>query len=305
MADITIVGGINIDIEGCPFEDLKYEDSNPGSISFSHGGVGRNITENVARMGGDVAMISVIGDDHMGLGAKEELDSLGVDTSRIRRIAGKNSAIYLSILNNHKDMEVAICDMDIVDYITPEFLEANIDLLKGSKVVALDGNLNEEILMYITQRLEGTALFFDPVSSTKAVRAIKSIGKFQCIKPNIMEAEALSGIKIEDEAGLKKAGQWFIDRGVEKVFITLNKEGVYYKDQTQEGFIKPKPVKINSATGAGDSFSAAILMGMVKEMNIKEIAEYGMAAAHVTLESSHAVNKDMCNTEIERRTENV
>ena len=42
MAEITIIGGINIDIEGCPFGSLKAEDSNPGKISLAYGGVGRN-----------------------------------------------------------------------------------------------------------------------------------------------------------------------------------------------------------------------------------------------------------------------
>lgn len=63
MAEISIIGGINIDIEGCPFRALQPEDSNPGKISLAYGGVGRNIVENAARLGGDVAMISVIGDD--------------------------------------------------------------------------------------------------------------------------------------------------------------------------------------------------------------------------------------------------
>ena len=77
MADITIIGGINIDIEGRPYNKLKYEDSNPGKISISYGGVGRNIAENAARMGEKVAMISFIGNDQMGIGAKNHLAQIG------------------------------------------------------------------------------------------------------------------------------------------------------------------------------------------------------------------------------------
>ena len=120
-----------------------------------------------------------------------------------------------------------------------------------------------------------------------------------------MEAEVLSGIKIESEADLRRAGQWFIDKGTEKVFITLNKDGVYYKDRRDEGFIRPGKVSVVSATGAGDSFSAAILMGMVRGLSAKDTARYGMAAAQITMESSHAVNEDMCKEEIERRITNV
>lgn len=92
---------------------------------------------------------------------------------------------------------------------------------------------------------------------------------------------------------------------MKKVFITLNKDGVYYKDKDEEGFIRPGRVIVNSATGAGDSFSAAILMGMASGMEIKDIARYGMAAAQITMESRHAVNQYMCKEEIERRIKNV
>ena len=305
MADITIIGGINIDIEGKPFETLRHEDSNPGHILFSHGGVGRNITENIARMGGNVAMVSVIGDDHMGRGAIEELADLGVDISGIKVCRDHGSAIYLSILNEKNDMEVGICDMDIVNVITPEFLDERIELLASSKAVALDGNLNEDTLSYAADKLQGVSLFFDPVSSPKAIRAKNIIGKFSCIKPNIMEAEVLSGIEIQNEADVEKAGRWFISQGVEKVFITLNKDGVYYTDGIKSGFIRPGEVKLNSATGAGDSFSAAILLGMVQDMDVEKIAKFGMAAAQITMESSQAVNKYICKEEVERRIANV
>ena len=120
-----------------------------------------------------------------------------------------------------------------------------------------------------------------------------------------MEAEALSGIKIQGEEDLKKAGSWFIDQGVKMVFITLNKDGVYYKDKNEDGFIRPGNVKIESATGAGDSFSAAILIGMAEGLGVKDIAKRGMAAAQITMESSLPVNKYMSKEEIERRITNV
>lgn len=305
MTDITIIGGINIDIEGRPFKALRYEDSNPGKISISYGGVGRNITENVARMGGKAAMISVIGDDYMGLGAKEHLRKLGVDVSGIDVKNNMTSAVYLSILNDKSDMELAISDMDVVRYIFPEVLERNAELLLSSKVIAVDGNLQKETIEYAAEKFSDVPIFFDPVSTSKAVRAAGVLGKLACIKPNIMEAEALSGIKINGEGDLKKAGSWFIDRGVGMVFITLNKDGVYYRNKEEEGFIRPGKVKIASATGAGDSFSAAILIGMAEGLGIKDIAKLGMAAAQITMESSQAVNHDMCKEEIERRIANV
>ncbi len=302
MAEILVVGGINIDIEGAPFRELKYQDSNPGKVEIAYGGVGRNIAENTARLGGKVAMVSAIGGDELGRSAKAHLAGLGVDVSLIREINDTNSAIYLSILNDGRDMELAVCDMDIIKNITPTYLEENFDKFKDVKAVALDGNLEEEQLRSITEMFSDKKLFFDPVSANKAERAKNVIGAFHSIKPNLIEAEVLSGIKIENEADLKKVGAWFIEQGVANVFITLNKDGVYYKNKTKEGFIRPPEcIKIESATGAGDAFSAVILLGMADDTDTEETAKLGMAASQVAMESEKAVNDKMNFEEIKRR----
>ena len=57
MSDIAIMGGIAADIEGRPDGMLIYADSNPGKIKISYGGVSRNITENLARLGADVSFV--------------------------------------------------------------------------------------------------------------------------------------------------------------------------------------------------------------------------------------------------------
>lgn len=303
MAEILIIGGINIDIEGCPYQKLKYQDSNPGRVKISYGGVGRNIAENAVRLGADVAMVSAIGCDELGRGAKAHLAELGADVSMVREIETASSAIYLAILNEERDMELGVSDMDIIENITPEYLKENAEKFENVKAVALDGNLEENQLGEIMSMFAGKKIFFDPVSANKAVRAKNVIGKFHSIKPNLIEAEVLSGIKIENEDDVKRAGEWFIERGVENVFITLNKDGVYYKNKEKEGFIRPpKCIKIESATGAGDAFSSVILIGMAGGMEIDEIAKLGMAASQVAMESEKAVNDKMNFEEIKRRT---
>lgn len=303
MKEITIVGGINIDIEGSPHKPLVPEDSNPGRIRISFGGVGRNIAENVARTGGSAAMISVVGDDHMGQNAVRHLEGLGVETGGVETISGRNSSMYLSVLNHDHDMAMAISDMDILEELTMANLHRHSRLLLESKAIALDGNLAEDLLEQSTAWLagEGKKLFFDPVSANKAVKAKSCIGRFYAIKPNRIEAEVLSGISIETEADLSRAAEWFRQQGVEQVFITLNKEGVYYCDSRKEGIIRPGKVNLVSATGAGDSFSAMILLGIAEEMDIEYTARMGMAASSMAMESHAAVNQNINREEILRR----
>lgn len=291
---IGIVGGINIDIEGAPFKSIKYRDSNPGKIRLSYGGVGRNIAENLARLGGDCAMVSCVGDEPMSLGAVKYLEDLGVDVSHVRVIHDEMPSMYLSILDENGDMELGISDMDIINNITPAYIDEIRHFLEGMGVVALDGNLTEGLLEHATSVLRGTKMFYDPVSANKGVRAKNFVGRFFAIKPNRIEAEAILGIKIESDEDIRYAGRRFMDLGVSQVYITLGEDGVYYLEEGEEGFIRPrKDLFIRSATGAGDSFSACILLGISLGMRAAKIAEMGMAASRITMESSKAVNEEL------------
>ena len=302
MANILIIGGINIDIEGRPYKELKEQDSNPGEIKISYGGVGRNIAENAARIGEKVAMLSVIGEDELGMGAKQHLENIGVDASMVREIAGRNSAIYLSILSPERDMHLGLCDMGIIEELTPEDIKTAGSAFAEAKVVALDGNLEEEMLKDATETLSDRMLFYDPVSANKACRGKACIGHFHSIKPNLIEAEVLSGMKITNDRELKRAAQYFLDKGIKNVYITLNSGGVYFKNKEKEGFLRPpENMKIESATGAGDAFSATILYGMVRGLEIDEIAALGMAAAQIAMESEKAVNEKINIEDIKRR----
>lgn len=292
MAEIILVGGINIDIEGSPYAALRPADSNPGKVEISYGGVGRNIVENIARLGGDVGMISLTGDDAMGKDAKKHLEGLGVDVRYVEQIPGENTGMYLSILNDANDMELAICNMDIFKRITPEFLEERVPYLEKARVVGVDCNLEFEALDYITSRLD-VPLFLEPVSAAKAERVKLIIGRFHTIKPNRIEAEMLSGIKIDNDDALREAAEWFCNQGVKRVFISLGERGAYYKDADGEGLVAPKLVKLVSATGAGDAFSSAILYGHVNGLTAKEITEMGMACSSIAVETKTAVNPAM------------
>lgn len=290
MSDVSIVGGITADIEGTPYHQLIQGDSNPGKISISYGGVGRNITENLARIGVSVDFISVAGDDLAGRGAVRELEDIGVNTENVQLLKEENTAVYMSILNLVGDMELALCNMDVLERISRDFIDTVCESVKDSRIIGIDTNLTEDVLEYATDKFKEVPLFLDPVSVTKAERAKKIIGRFHTIKPNRMEAEILSGMSIMSGEELDQAGQWFIEQGVKRVFITLGPGGVYYRDGDNSGVIRPKPMQIVSATGAGDAFSAALIYSYLKEFDVKKAAETGMAAAAVAMQSKSAVN---------------
>ncbi len=304
MKKINIIGGITADIEGNPYGQLIMGESNPGKITMSYGGVGRNITENLARIGAEVGFVSAVGDDFTGRGVIRELGELGANIEHINLLEDENTAIYLSILNIFGEMELALCNMDILEKVSTRIIENAMEDLKMSKIIGIDTNLTEETIGYLLEKLDGIPLFLDPVSAAKSERVKNLIGKFHTIKPNRKEAEVITGLTILDENELMQAGKWFEEKGVKRIFITLSGGGVYYKEGSLEGILRPGKVSIVSATGAGDAFSAAILDGFVKGMNVEETAKYGMAAASIAMESKTPVNPKICFEEIMRRMKN-
>lgn len=303
MGQVTIVGGITADIEGHPYEMLVYADSNPGIISITYGGVGRNIAENLCRMGVGTTFFSVVGDDLTGRAAVRELSDIGVDVSGIRLLPGENTATYMSILNMLGDMELALCNMDALEKISPELIDKAASGAADSKMVVLDTNLTEETLNYAIERMGNIPLFLDPVSTTKAERAKNLIGSFHTIKPNRAEAEVLLDMEITDVKALEEAGRAFIEKGVKRVFISLSAGGVYYTDGKKAELQKPvaKLTGEGSATGAGDAFSAGAIYSFIKGYDIEKTVAFSLAAAALAMESKSPVNPQLSFEEIERR----
>ncbi len=305
MSDIAIIGGIAVDIEGHPRERLIYADSNPGRIMISYGGVSRNITENLARMGASVSFCSVAGNDFVGRAAAEQLQLLGVDISGVELLDGESTAIYLSILDNRGDMELALCNMDILERIDRDFMERSAVKAGGAKIVGIDTNMTEENIDYITDKLSGTPIFIDPVSVHKAERIKRLSGRFHTMKPNRLEAEAISGIAIASESDLPRAADWFLEAGVKRLFITLGKQGVFFADEKNSGILRAPQIDIVSATGAGDAFSAACLKAFVDGLGIRETAALAMAASAVAMTAPTAVSTEMSMALLKTKCENA
>jgi pseudouridine kinase len=200
-------------------------------------------------------------------------------------------------------MELALCNMDVLERISTVFIDEAAESMKQSRIIGIDANLTEEVMEYTTRILKDVPLFLDPVSVSKAARAKDVIGRFHTVKPNRMEAEVLSGMSIMNEEELKHAGSWFMEQGVKRVFITLGYGGVFYQDETESGIIRPQANQIVSTTGAGDAFSAAILHSYLKGWDIRKTAEAGMAAASITMDSKSAVSPAMSEEKLKQALE--
>ena len=95
----VVVGGVNVDIGGRSYAKLVAADSNPGRVSISLGGVGRNIAHNMALMGLDVKLLTAMGDDIYGSRIAASCTELGIDASHALRVPDCATSTYLSLIH--------------------------------------------------------------------------------------------------------------------------------------------------------------------------------------------------------------
>ena len=123
-----------------------------------------------------------------------------------------------------------------------------------------------------------------PHSTTYAGWLKQFLPRLTMVKCNRQEAEVFAGMEIRDEHELETAADRMLETGLNCAVITLGSEGVFYKDRDGLRLRKfHKPLEPVSATGAGDSFTAAMVYGWLYELGAEASLDLAMKAAEITI----------------------
>ncbi|MEJ1294242.1 PfkB family carbohydrate kinase [Latilactobacillus sakei] len=246
---VVVVGGLNMDIAGMPGKDFIERDSNPGEVNLSVGGVGQNIAHNLANLGVPTYLMTVYGDDQYGAILHQECETNKINLDYAAEIKGANSSTYLYVTDGSGDMLAAINDMSIVNNITPDFLKERLAVINQATLCIVDANIPQESIEWLADHLK-VPMYVDPVSVAKARRFENALNKIDTFKPNEMEAELLTGIKISDESSAKMAAECLVNQGIRHVFISLGAHGILCADESQTVLVPIIKVPIISCNGA-------------------------------------------------------
>ena len=296
----VVVGGVNVDIGGRSHAKLVEADSNPGKVSITLGGVGRNIAHNMSLLGVDVKMLTAIGEDVYGNRIAESCRTLGIDASRALRVSDCATSTYLYIADEAGEMAMALSDMEICDRITPSYLSANQQVLQNAQVVVADTNVPTETLVYLAENCSAP-IFCDPVSTIKAEKLRPVLNKIHTLKPNRLEAELLSGVEIHSKADAEAAAKVLMDKGVQRVFLSMGTEGMYAATAETQIWMENIPGDMVNTTGCGDSVMAALVWAWMNDLDLEETLKAGLAAGSITMESSETINPAMSATALKLR----
>ena len=299
LAPVTVVGGANMDVGARTDIPLLAGDSTPGHIAYAPGGVGRNIAENLARLGISTTLATVVGDDAFGRQLVAATAQAGVQVQAMHALAGQRTATYLSLHGPDGDMAWAVNDMSILEHLTPSWCQSHVSELSPGAVMVVDCNLATDTLAYLLS-LTGSVVV-DAVSVAKCQRIAPWLPAVHLLKVNALEAQALCGMPITKRADALAAVQRLQTQGAQRVVLSLGSQGVVWCDVGgQSGFEPARPVPVVNTSGAGDALLAGVVAAMQRGFGLPEAVGYGMACAEITLSSPAANALDLSHLAVVR-----
>lgn len=285
---VIVIGAVNVDICGRPTKAPNMHDSNPGQVSISSGGVGRNIAHNLRLLGADVKLVAAIGNDILGDSIYKSCTEIGLDMSMCRRIKGARTSTYLYVTDEKGEMITAVNDMDIAASITPSYLSLLLENLNSADAVVIDGNLSAETIKWIGENVTAP-LYADPVSTVKAERIKPILGRLTAFKPNDIEAMSMTG-----ESTSLFAAEALLGMGVKRVFVSLGAKGIVAAEGGEVIKLPCGRLNVVNTTGCGDAATAAIVWAGINGLDLAETADAAMKAAAMAIECEETVNPDLC-----------
>jgi pseudouridine kinase len=304
---VVVAGGANMDICAAPGGALRMQDSNPGTVVSSPGGVARNIAENLARLGVDCRLIAAVGADYHGDLLLQQGRAAGIDMSAVLQLDDAPTSTYVSMLDDSGDMHVAVNDMSIVEALDPYRLRTHEKMLRQASLLVVDTNLPDASLGYLCGLPGDRPLFVDTVSAAKAPRIRPHLPSVHTIKAGSIEAEAISGLRCRTERQLAKASRWFHGQGTKNVFISLGDKGIFYSDGEQSR-LEPVPAEnpdVTNANGAGDALFAGLAYGWLEQWPLTDTIRFAMSAAGLTMSHRSTINPDLSRTLVQEHLADV
>ena len=274
MTSICVVGSLNMDLViKAPRLPAPGETVTGGAFATFHGGKGANQAVAAARLGARVSMVGCVGDDLFGRQLLDGLREEGIDTRAVRVDRGAPSGVALITVDpaGHNTIVVApganrrltVADVDAAG----ETIGAA-DVLLTQLEVPMEAVLQAARLA----RARGRQVVLDPAPATPLPGELYK--NVSLLNPNEGEAQWLTGITVDDEAGVHAAAEVLLARGCGAVVIKLGEKGAFIASGTTRGMVEGVRVQAVDTTAAGDAFAAALAVALAEERDTVAAARF-------------------------------
>jgi ribokinase len=260
---IAVVGSANIDLT--TFTDRFPK---PGETIFGQkfdlgfGGKGANQAVASRLCGADVFMVARVGSDLFGPATIQNFQKLGIDASHVKQINGVSSGVAPIFVEPNGQNRIFVVK-GANDLLKPADVDAAADLLKTVDCIVLQFEIPLETVYYCVKFAEqnGIRCIVNPAPAQPV--DLKALSGLDYFVPNESEAEAITGLPVQNVEQAKKCAEKLLSAGVKRVIITLGSNGSLLAGHDGMEHIPAFSVKSVDSTGAGDAFigSFAVFLG--------------------------------------------
>ena len=265
------------------------------------GGKGSNQAIAAARAGGEVSFISKVGKDNYADLAISLYKDTGINYDGLE-IEENESTGSAGILINRKTGENAINVVPgAAGTIGKNLIDKNLSIIKDSKIFLTQLETPKDVTLYALKeaKSQNCITILNPAPSREIPDDYFQYVDF--FTPNETEASFYLNKLVKNEDDCKVAGNFFLEKGVKNILITLGEKGCYFKNSDEEFLIPAsnlnKPVV--DTTGAGDAFNGALSVALSQNKSYKQSIEFANLVAGISVTREGAANSMPTKKEIE------
>ena len=284
---IAVVGPVFVDIKGYPDDTFIPAGRNKGRVEYVHGGVARNIAEDIANCELRPTLVSLVDETGAGMDVMKKLRNHKVNTDYIRTVPG-GMGTWLAVFDNTGDVVASISKRPDLEPLLDILEQQGDEIIANCDSVILDMDIDKEIIKRVLKlsRKYGKRVYAETANMSIAMERRDFLQEVECFICNIQEA----GILFFDDYS-QKAPEEMVEILSERIaaakipskIVTMGGSGaVYANDRGEKGFCPARKVEVKDTTGAGDSFCAGVVIGLTYGKDLKEACDIGtMLAASV------------------------
>ena len=294
MMGIVVIGSVFVDIKGYPFSQYIPGGRNAGRVEYVHGGVSRNIAEDIGNLELRPTFVSLVDETGIGQDVLVRLRKHKVNTDYIR-IVPEGMGTWLAVFDNNNDVCASISRRpDLAPILN--ILEASGDeIFAGADSILLEIDMEADLIKEIFRLAEkyGKRVYAAVSNINIAMERRDLLQRTACVVCNLQEADMLFSEDYErlDADGLR---QILTERlqlaGIQRMVVTLGEQGAVYADADGDsGFCPAQRVEVLDTTGAGDAFFAGVAIGLTYGKSLAASCEIGTRLASSVIATKESV----------------
>jgi pseudouridine kinase len=296
----AVIGTVFMDCKGFAKAEYNPAGRNLGSVKFVHGGVGRNVAENLANLGINTQFVASIDRSGIGREITSRLAKSGIGLQYMTETENRGMGLWLAIMNDAGDLAGSISQMPDLVYLENHISENGAEIVRQASHIVLELDLNEHITRKVIE-LAGEyrrPVYGIPGNLSVIMGHPDILGGLDCFICNNVEAERLLGVRLDEDniASLEwELARFVAAKKMTSMVVTLGAKGcVYFDSRTGEAGYQPIfPVTVLDTSGAGDAFFSGTVMGLIRGRSLAEAVVYGSRVASWTVQSAENTCRDL------------